>query len=34
LVHNVADQVPPNADIEKVAAVAKLAIEMGPQKPW
>ncbi len=31
---NVADQVPPNADIEKVAAVAQLAIEVGPMKPW
>ena len=30
LILNVADQVPPNADIEKVAAVAKLAGDIGP----
>jgi hypothetical protein len=31
---NVADQVPPNADIEKVAAVAQLAIQVGPVNLW
>ena len=33
LILNVADQVPPNADIEKVAAVAQLAIDIGPVPP-
>ena len=34
LILNVADQVPPNADIEKVAAVARLASDIGQIKAW
>ena len=30
LILNVADQVPTNADIDKVEAVARLAIKIGP----